>query len=161
MKKLNNLKKLSGFTLLELLIALSIILLLWGSILHIHISIRKSFKELKAQSQKSEKRTQIFSHFEKDLNRMIKNLHGENSRITFETLDGEISYNFEGKELYRKENQKHEKIDDRRIEGSWAYYSKKQWLKTWNDPKPPQAILMTIQMDQDLFKMIFPIRNRE
>ncbi len=154
-------QNLSGFTLLELVIALTVILLLWGSILHINISIKKSFKELHAQTQAIKIKTQDFSRFEKDLNLSIKDFQGENSQITFQTVYGKISYKFEGKELYREEDQKSEKIDNQSTECSWTYYSKKQWLKTWNNNKPPQAILMEIKNNHEIFKMIFPIRSKE
>lgn len=163
MKKINfsSLNHLQGFTLLELLITLFIVLILWGSVGQVLMRTQRSLKAILAQTQNSYAASLAIQKFEKDINRFSKNMKGDLSGITFQIPSGKISYRFRDGKLYRDQEGISQVGREFFSECHWVYFSEGIWQNKWDQAQAPQVVLFEFKIDQETFRTLCPIRMRE
>lgn len=146
-----------GFTLLELMIALSIFILIWGGSGHLFVQMSRLIKNILHQKESS-LALDMTRWFEKDVYTQLKKVEGDSEKISFNTPLGEAIYELNGKSVYRKVLEDEQLVLKNAQDCRWKFLSKGQWFENWNQDALPDAILWEFQIDDEFFRMIYPMR---
>jgi prepilin-type N-terminal cleavage/methylation domain-containing protein len=145
-----------GFTLLELMIALSIFLIIWGSAGYLLIRTSKLIKAVLYQNESS-RASIAMRKFEIDFNAPLKSVEGNSQKVVFKTLFDEIIYEFNGKNIYRISSEE-ELILKNIKDCHWRFLKDGQWFEDWNQSGLPDAISWELKKDREIFQMLYPVR---
>ena len=146
-----------GFTLLELMIALSIFLMIWAGPSHLLLQMKGLLKDILRQKESSIA-VDITRRFEKDVYTLLKKIEGHSEKIVFSSSFGDVAYEFDGKSIYRKF------LSDERLvlknvrQNRWRFLSQGRWFEVWDRDDLPDAILWEFQVENDFSQMMCPIR---
>jgi prepilin-type N-terminal cleavage/methylation domain-containing protein len=145
-----------GFTLLELMIALSIFLIIWGSAGYLLIRTSKLIKAVLYQNE-SNHASIAMRRFERDFYTLLESVEGNSQKVVFKTLFDEIIYEFNGENIYRISSD--EELILKNIEDChWRFLKDGQWFEDWDQSGLPDAIFWELQLDREAFQMLYPVR---
>ena len=145
-----------AFTLLELMIALSIFLIIWGSAGYLLVRTSKLIKAVLYQNE-SIRASIAMRRFERDFYTLLKSVEGNSQKVVFKTMFNEIIYEFNGKNIYRISSE--EELILKNVENCrWIFLKDGQWFEDWNQSGLPDAISWELQLDRETFQMLYPVR---
>ncbi|MBI3266086.1 MAG: prepilin-type N-terminal cleavage/methylation domain-containing protein [Chlamydiae bacterium] len=144
-------KNLSGFTLLEIMVALCMILLVWGAASTLLLKMRLSLKEVLTQDP-SEGLRNVVQILEREIAFPLEPFEGDSKNLVFQKASGKTKYAYERGSLYLLDTLSPGKkiLLNHLEESDWSFWIQDQWVEECHEGEKPQAIRWSISSENSL-----------